>query len=99
MGKEEIYINEALWKYYTDEQIIAATEKLIASIPPAEMQLVAKWMLCGISITETINWLKSIKHSSPEFVFKGLMNLAQSVFSKTQFETVQEALEEEAVLA
>ena len=99
MGKEEIYINEALWKYYTDEQIISESEKLIASIPPAEMQLVAKWMLQGISTTDTINWLKSIKHSSPEFVFKSLMNLAQSVLSKTQFEIVQEALEEEAALA
>ena len=98
-AKEEIYINEALWKYYTDEQIISANQKLIASIPPAEMQLVAKWMLRGISTIETITWLKSIKHSSPEFVFKGLMNLAQSVLSKAQFEIVQEALEEEAVLA
>jgi len=61
--------------------------------------LVAKWMLKGISTTDTINWLKSIKHSSPEFVFKSLMNLAQSVLSKTQFEIVQEALEEEAALA
>jgi hypothetical protein len=99
MGKEEIYINEALWKYYTDEQIISESEKLIASIPAAEMQLVAKWMLQGISTTDTIKWLKSMKHSSPEFVFKGLMNLAQSVLSKTQFEIAQEALEEEAVLA
>jgi hypothetical protein len=97
MGKEEIYINEALWKHYTDEQIISATEKLIASLPPAEMQLVAKWMLRGISTAETINWLKSIKRSSPKPAFNGLMNLAQSVLSKIQFEIVQEALEEEVL--
>jgi hypothetical protein len=97
MGKEEIYINEALWKYYTDEQIISESQKLIASIPPAEMQFVAKWMLRGISTAETINWLKSIKRSSPEPAFNGLMNLAQSVLSKIQFDIVQEALEEEVL--
>lgn len=97
MAKEEIYINEALWKYYTDEQIITESQKLIASIPPAEMQLVAKWMLRGISTTDAIVWMKSIKNSAPEFIFKGLVNLAQSVLSKKQFETIAQALEEEVL--
>jgi hypothetical protein len=97
MAKEEVYINEALWKYYTDEQIISESQKLIASIPPAEMQLVAKWMLRGISTADAIVWMKGIKNSAPEFVFKGLINLAQSVLNKAQFKIVQEALEEEVL--
>jgi hypothetical protein len=97
MAKEEIYINEALWKYYTDEQIISESQKLIASIPPAEMQLVAKWMLRGISTADAIVWLKGVKHSAPEFVFKGLINLAQSVLSKKEFEIIAEALGEEVL--
>jgi hypothetical protein len=97
MAKEEVYINEALWKYYTDEQIISESQKLIASIPPAEMQLSSKWMLRGISTADAIVWMKGIKNSAPEFVFKGLINLAQSVLNKAQFKIVQEALEEEAL--
>jgi hypothetical protein len=97
MAKEEIYINEALWKYYTDEQIISESEKLIASIPPAEMQLVAKWMLRGISTADAIVWMKGIKSSAPEFVFKGLVNLAESVLNKEEFEKIAEALEEEVL--
>jgi hypothetical protein len=97
MAKEEVYINEALWKYYTDEQIISESQKLIASIPPAEMQLSSKWMLRGISTADAIVWMKGIKNSAPEFVFKGLINLAQSVLNKAQFKIVQEALEEEVL--
>ncbi|MBV9961349.1 MAG: hemerythrin domain-containing protein [Parafilimonas sp.] len=98
MAKEEHLINQSLWKHYTDEQIIETSHRLVASIPPAEMQNMARWMLRGMSTTDAIGWLKGIKNSTPAFVFNNAMHLAEEELSETRFVIVQEALEE-AVLA
>jgi len=97
MAKEEHLLNQALWKHYTDEQIMEMNNKLVASIPPAEMQTVARWMLRGVSTTDAIHWLKSVKHSAPAFVFNNLMHMVQEEFNETRFSIIQESLEEAAV--
>jgi len=97
MAKEEHLLNQALWEHYTDEQIIETSNKLVASIPPAEMQDGARWMLRGMSTTDAIGWLKGIKNSAPVFAFNNLMNIAEEELSETRFTIVQESLEEEVL--
>ena len=94
MAKEETLLNHALWRHYTDDEIKAISRKLVASIPPDEMQAVARWMLRGISNTDAIGWLTEMRHTAPEFVFKGLMKMAQEELSEVRFAIVQEGLEE-----
>jgi hypothetical protein len=98
MAKEEHLLNQALWNHYTDEQIIEMGNKLVASIPPAEMQVVARWMIRGMSTTDAIGWLKGIRNSAPAVAFNNLMNMVQEELNETRFAIVQEGLEE-AVLA
>ncbi len=95
MAKEEMLLNQALWKYYTDEQIIAIEQQLLATIPPAEMQITSKWMMRAISNSDAVNWLKKVKHSAPAFVFNNLMHIAQSELDENRFEVIAEAMEEE----
>ena len=33
MAKEELLLNNLLWKYYTDEQLQSITQKIIAHLP------------------------------------------------------------------
>ena len=98
MAKEEMLLNHALWRLYTDEQIKALQQRLMATISPAEMQSTSRWMMRGISATDAINWLKSVRQSSPEFVFNNLMDIAQEELSQTRFAVVREALEEAIVV-
>jgi hypothetical protein len=94
MAKEETLLNHALWRHFTDDEIKAISQRLVASIPPDEMQVVARWMLRGISNTDAIGWLKEIKYTVPEFAFKGLLKIAQEELGKVRFEVVWEGLEE-----
>jgi len=97
MAKEETLLNHALWRHYTDDEIKAISRKLVASIQADEMQAVSRWILRGISNTDAIGWLKEIKHTVPEFAFKGLMKMAQEELGTTRFAIVQEGLEEAVV--
>jgi hypothetical protein len=94
MAREEMLLNQALWKHYTDEQIIAIQQQLLASIPPVEMQASAKWMIRAISNADAIDWLKKIKQTAPEFVFNNLLNIAAEELSEARFEIIHEGIEE-----
>lgn len=78
MAKEESDINQALWKHYTDQELLELNAKLTASIPPDQKMMSAKWMLRSINKVEAINWLKAVKHSTPSFVFQSLIELAET---------------------
>jgi hypothetical protein len=94
MAKEETLLNHALWRHFTDDEIKEISRKLVASIPPDEMQAVARWMFRGMSNTDAIGWLKEIKHTGPEFAFRGLMKIAQEEIGEARFTIVREGLEE-----
>jgi hypothetical protein len=94
MAKEETLLNHALWRHFTDDEIKAISQRLVASIPPDEMQAVARWMLRGICNTDAIGWLKEIKHTLPEVAFKGLLKMTQEELGDGRFEVVQEELGE-----
>lgn len=78
MAKEEVLINEALWKHYTDEQLILLNQIIVASIPAEEKALTAKWILRGVNDREAALWLKDTRKSIPACVFESLLELAES---------------------
>ena len=99
MAKEEVLINGALWKHYTDEQLMELSEKIAASIPPQEAAVAFKWMLRGINNSEAADWLRSVKQGAPVHIFQNLMSLAERELSTERFNMIQKSLKEEAVLA
>ena len=61
------------------------------------MQATSKWMMRGISNTDLIGWLKSVKQTAPEFVYNNLMDIAEDEISELRFDIIQNALEAEAI--
>jgi hypothetical protein len=94
MAREERLINQALWKHYTDEQLMLVNQKLVASIPHEEKALNAKWMIRGVNNIEAINWLKGIKNSVPDFVFQSVFSLTDTELPEYRRYIVQEAVME-----
>jgi len=99
MAKEEMLLTQALWKHYTDEQILALNQKIVASIPQEAMTFGSKWMMRGINDTDAINWLKGVKQNAPEFVFNSLMSTAEKELPAYRFRIIEEALAGNAVTA
>lgn len=98
MNKEESKINKTLWDYYTDAELVHITQMIIAGIPPQVMAEEGRWMMKGISNTEIINWLRSIKNSAPDHVFKSFFIIAETVLPQERLNVVQEALMEGAMV-
>lgn len=94
MGKEELLINQALWKHYTDQELLDLTEKLTASISITQKMFTSKSMLRSINKDEAISWLKAVKRSSPTFVFQALFELAETELPEQVRAEVQDAVME-----
>jgi hypothetical protein len=97
MAKEEIILNELLWRYYSDEEIHGITEKILASIEPRFLQLASYWMVRGLSNNEIIFWLQQMKGKVPEQAFDGLIQLINAELPDERSIVILESLTEGAM--
>jgi hypothetical protein len=98
MSKEEIEINRVLWENYTDQELLGLNGRITASIPPEKKITATKWMLRSINKQEAIDWLKTVKQTSPSFVFDNLYQLTETELPESIRSVVQEAVMAEEVV-
>lgn len=98
MAKEELLLNCALWEHYTDEQIIEIHHKILAAVPPAEMQQAATWMMRGLNNADIIAWLKDVKQNAPQPVFNNLISIAGNELPAERFAIIENSFSPEEAL-
>jgi hypothetical protein len=99
MAKEETVLNERLWRYYSDAEIMAISQKIITDISPEEMKFTSAWMMKGMSNAEITKWLKSVQTNAPETVFSALFAIAEKELPYQRFRKILEDLTEGAMVA
>jgi hypothetical protein len=98
MAKEEIVLNKVLWRYYSDAEIMAINQRIVASIPQAELAVTSAWMIRGMSNTEISNWLKAVEKNAPAHLFAQLFAIAEKELPHDRFVKVSESLTEGAMV-
>lgn len=99
MAKEEAVLNKVLWRYYSDAEIMAISQRIIASISPEETVVTSAWMMRGMSNTEISAWLKAVEKNAPEQVFTQLFSIAEKELPNDRFRKVLENLTEGTMVA
>lgn len=99
MAKEEDILNKMLWKHYSDEELHAITQQIVAHNPPELMAVLAKWMMRSLNNAEITHWLKEVKENAPEPVFGQLVFAAEQELTNHRWLQVQESLTEGSMLA
>lgn len=99
MAKEETVLNKILWRYYSDAEIIAINQRIVASISPEEMAVTSAWMMRGMSNAEISGWLKAVEKNAPEPVFTRLFSIAEKELPNDRFRKVLENLTEGTMVA
>jgi hemerythrin-like domain-containing protein len=99
MAREEDIINNLLWRYYSDEEILAIEQMVVSSQPPEAIAFAWKWMLRGLSNQEIVRWLKTVEKNAPDFVFNNLFATAERELTNDRFHKVIEGLTEGVMLA
>jgi iron-sulfur cluster repair protein YtfE (RIC family) len=99
MAKEERVLNPILWRYYTDHELMAVTQQIVANVPQEYMAKYSKWMMRGLNNAEIAGWLRGVEKNAPEVVFQSLFVTAEQELPERRFRLVLESLTEGAMLA
>lgn len=92
MNKEEMELNEALWRNYTDEQILATEQTLVSQIPPEKMMKYAHWLVRGLNMKDLLGWLTPIRQNAPASVFDALFAIAQKHLPTSKYNSLAKQL-------
>lgn len=92
MQREEVDHNAVLWSAYTDDELIAIEAELKAAIPPAEMMVIARWMLASNDHAFRVRMLSEVRAHAPREVFEGLLAVAQTNLAARDWRKLADAL-------
>ena len=98
MAKEEDLLNQLLWRYYTDAEILQIQQRIVQNTEPWHQDFYSKWMLRGINNSEAAMWLRAVERSAPPVVYQTLFTKAGQELPKERFQKLMDALSENAVL-
>lgn len=77
MQAEERDNNATLQAAYTDAELIAIHDRLVASIPPQELAGTLRWILPNLNAVERAGLLGSLAQTMPSEAFTGVLTLAR----------------------
>jgi hypothetical protein len=93
MQREEIDHNAILWSAYTDAELHAIEAELVASIPPAQMMVIARWLLANNDHAYRVNMLSGLRAHAPRPVFEGVLAVAQTNLTERDWRKLASALQ------
>jgi hypothetical protein len=92
MQEEESANNRVLQEAFSDEELIALHDALLASIPPAEMAVYLRWILPSISHAERVAMLDDMRQKAPTEAFEGVLAMARMHLSGRDWSKLSRAL-------
>jgi hypothetical protein len=92
MQVEEAQNNTSLWSLYSDEELGAIHERLLASIAPAELALTMRWFAAALNIQELSGLFGEMQRKAPAPAFEALLAIARSQLDDRRWAQLARAL-------
>ena len=92
MEFEETAHNAVLWAHYSDAELVAIEQALVASIPPPAMFEALHWFLPALSAPERAGMLAGMRQGMPPEPFLGVLDIAQRTLSSQDHAKLRRAL-------
>jgi len=92
MHVEETAHNAVLWARYTDAELIAIHDALVASIPPHEMMYVLRWMVPFMNPIERAAMLGDMRAHAPAPAFAAALEVVRPHLSEREWAKLGQSL-------
>jgi hypothetical protein len=92
MHVEETAHNAVLWMRYTDAELAAIHDALVASIPPDEMMFVARWLVPFMNPAERAGMLADMRAKAPAPAFAAVLDTVRPHLSAVEWGKLERAL-------
>jgi hypothetical protein len=77
MHVEETANNAALWAHYSDAELADIHHRLLATVGPADMMEVMRWMVPALSPVQRAGLLADMKQGAPAAVFDAVLEVVR----------------------
>jgi hypothetical protein len=85
MQVEETEHNAVLWAHYSDAELAAIHDELVASIPPHEMMDILRWMVPSFNAAERLGFLSAVQAKAPPPAFEAMLQVARAHLSEADW--------------
>jgi hypothetical protein len=92
MMVEETQNNAQLWALYSDAELVALHDRLVASVPSAEMVPVMRWMTRALSVPDLAAVFSDMRRKAPPPAFQAMLEVARGDMSATRWAALARAL-------
>jgi hypothetical protein len=92
MHVEETAINAILWASYTDAELVQIHDALVASIPPEEMMLLARWLVPFNMPLARAAMLCDVRSKVPPPAFEAILATVRPHLTSREWEKLEMAL-------
>lgn len=92
MHVEETVHNAVLWARYSDAELVAIHDALVASIPPEEMMGTVRWLVPFMSPVERVGLLADIRAKAPPPAFDAILAAARPHLTEREWAKLARAL-------
>ena len=93
MHVEETAHNAVLWARFTDAELMDIHNSLVASIPPAEMMTVARWMVPFMNPAERTAMLSGVRQNAPAPAFHAMLDTVRPHLSDAEWAKLARSLD------
>ena len=98
MANEELVLNNVLWKYYSDMELMVINQRTFTAIP-AEEASSSTWVVRGLSNADIVGLLRAVKDNAPDSVFNSLFAITEKELPGIRFHQVMESLTYDKMIA
>jgi hypothetical protein len=92
MQVEETQNNALLWSLYSDDELGALHDRLMQSVPPAEMAGLARWFGAALSTAELTLVFEDMQRKAPPEAVDALLGVVRGVLDDTRWARLARAL-------
>ena len=89
---EETRHNAALWAHYSDTELAALHDALLASIPPQEMMATLRWLVPFMAHSERCALLSDMQAHAPAPAFEAALGVVRPHLSERDWGKLVQAL-------
>ncbi len=93
MHAEEAQLNPLLWSLYSDAELHAVEQRIVASLSPAETATVLRWMLPALRPAERHAMLAGMRRELPSEAFAGVIAIARHALDTPGWTKLARALD------
>ena len=89
LNGEELTLVPAMWKHFTDEQIVAMRTNVLRSLTPQRSALWNSWLFPSLNINELTGMFMELKKGAPAPVFQNLTRMAEKALGEDRWAAVK----------